>query len=497
MTLSYNLRRTLAGKAMQMCAPLPVPTTLNGFIVDNPFQNFPFSDTTYYFASATQVYEYDTQQDSWQQIPSPSTGGSFGVGSCGAFHCLCTAGGVQFQTATGGSTTTINTSLNITRDLSGAVVMVNSGPGAGYIGKILSNTKGANAILTLATPSGTAFTSATTFRMFTGSVYFFSANSAGASAFSVYDRATNTWTTLNVTNLPTTWTTGGAMFATSSYYQNNGVPFDSGTVTSATTNSITDSTKNWVGGNNWMQHQIRITSGTAAGQVYPNYTGSTTSSTTVNGTFSTTPDTTSTYVIEGADDEIWLFGGASGLLYDFSFINASWAQDGGTSRTVAATAGTTIDWGHALNGPEIYQSGNNYTLTTIWEQSNFLYNQQGRYFWSFRGNGTSSLDVFDNSFSTWYMGVPYAGQAETFNTGSCSCSDGNYIYIQKEATGRIFRFDIEKRSLSPWAVNRIPQGTGRNGKLMFIGSLTEGSTTQKFIYTLSHSRQELVRFRID
>jgi hypothetical protein len=119
--------------------------------------------------------------------------------------------------------------------------------------------------------------------------------------------------------------------------------------------------------------------------------------------------------------------------------------------------------------------------------------QNGRYLYCFRGGSTSTLDLYDIAANTWINGVVYGQQMETFTSGSCSVDLDGFIYIQKDATGRILKFDVSKNVLEPFTLNPVPQGAAVVGDKMFLTTFTEGGTVN-FLYTLGNSRTELTRW---
>src|SRR5438270_265719 len=81
-----------------------------------------------------------------QRIILESDAGTFAAGACGAYHPSGPTG-----TASAGTAATLTTTTTINRDLSGFKVRITAGTGAGQEATILSNTYGANSVLTFAT----------------------------------------------------------------------------------------------------------------------------------------------------------------------------------------------------------------------------------------------------------------------------------------------------------------------------------------------------------
>ena len=140
----------------------------------------------------------------------------------------------------------------------------------------------------------------------------------------------NTATTL-------TWTTAGTATDATSQYTLLG--FDGGTATSATSTTLVDSTKTWAV-NRWANYNVRILSGTGAGQVVP-IASNTSTTLTIVGNWEVTPNTTSVFAIQGDPDKAYIFaGGIAGVpIFNYSSMTNSFGrqQDWGIARNAAAT----------------------------------------------------------------------------------------------------------------------------------------------------------------
>ena len=179
-------------------------------------------------------------------------------------------------------------------------------------------------------------------------------------------------------------------------------------------------------------------------------------------------------------------------MYRYSVSGNSWSTLApGAARAGAPGAGLSASWVDGVTNTAWTDGtyGNHYTTTLI--------RQNGRYIYSLRGGGSNVLDVYDIAANTWISGVPYGGQMETFTTGSSTVDVGGMIYIQKDATGRIYRFDVAKNAIYPFASNPVPQGAALVGQKMFITSVYDGSTLAiRYLYTLGNTRSELTRWAI-
>lgn len=489
MATTVTLKKLLHRKCWEQCTPSLGPlsvlnTAAGSFVVSDKFNVVPKSPA-YFVAGVSAIYRYDGDEDAWQQLPSSGIAGAFAAGSCGEYRGLGAMGGVFTQTATAGTTTTITTNRTILRNLTGMRIRVVAGSGVGYDSTITSNTIGANAILTVPV-NGVAFDATTQYQIYSGSLWFMNAGTV-AVGFSVYDVATNAWTARSVTNLPTAWGTDAQLVSTIG----RAATFASGTSTgSNTTTTLNNTGKAWLT-NQWANYQVRITAGTGAGQIQT-IASNTATAITIASTWAVTPDATSVYSIEGNDDYMYLLGNAAVTMYRFQVSTNTWTVlSPGAARAGAISGGGTASW---------IDSAATWTLNTN-DSPNFLYTttiykQNGRYIFSFRGGATSTLDVYDIAANTWISGVPYGNQFETFTTGSASVDYGGVIYIQKEATGRIVKFELDTFSMQPFAAYGITQGTTVAGQKMFILPYVDGATVIPFLYTQLHTLSYLLRMLI-
>lgn len=444
----------------------------------------PQRDCNYLVAGVSAIYNYNADEDAWALLPASGATGTFAAGACGEFRALGAMGGVQDQTATAGTTTTLTTNKTITRNLVGSKIRVISGAGVGYEGTVASNTIGANSVITVTPANGVAFGATTVFRVWSGSLWFFNAGTV-AVGFSVYDRATNAWTTKSVTNLPTAWGTTGQLVSTESLAGT----FETGTSTgSNTTTTLNNTGKSWLV-NAYTNYQVRITGGTGIGQIRT-IASNTATALTVSVAWTVTPDATSVYAVEGNDDFLYLLGNASTALYKFVVSTNTWSTiSPGSARGGAAGAGVTADWIDSVQDTDWAGATGNLLTTGV-------YKQNGRYIYSFRGGAANSLDVYDIAANTWISAMAYGNMTETFTTGSCSTDFGGNIYIAKEATGRLFRFDVAKNTLDGLTTNLHPQSTATDGGKLLVIPYVDGSTKLPYLYVLQHTRVEMLRMML-
>lgn len=485
MTTTVNLRKMLHRKAWEFCTPSTGNTSAGSWVDSDKSDIIPLHDSTYFVNGASGIFCYNADQDAWQQIPNSGIAGAFGAGSCGEFLALGMLGGSATSTVTAGTTTTLTTTRTLVRGIDGCKIRVVSGTGIGYNGVVTSTTLGTNSVITVTPANGVAFDATTVFEVYSGSLWFFNAGSS-AVGFSVYDRATNAWTAKSVTNLPTAWGTSGQLVGTPGI----NATFDSGTGIAGSTSTTLNTSKTYLL-NSIANSQIRITAGTGNGQVrtISSNTAGANSIITVSSSWTVTPDTTSVFAIEGNSDYLYLMGNNAVATYRYSISANTWTLLAPTSaRAGGLGAGGTADW---IDGVTTWSAS---TVGISLFQNGSITKQNGRFILSFRGGATSNLDVYDISLNTWVaVATSYGNALETFSTGSCSVDMAGSIYIQKEGTGRIFRFDVNRWVLEPYATNSYMQSTTVEGDKMFVQRYTDGGTAINILYTQHHSRNELLR----
>ncbi len=464
MATVVNLRKIVDRKLWEMCTPAPVATGAGQFIA-SAVQH---CQTKLLVQSISVHYMYFPEEDGFIQIPSGALAGTFGAGACG----VGVTGGPS-GTATAGSTTTLTTNLTIARDLRGYKIHITGGPCAGDILDITSNTVGANAVIRTAGFSGT-ITAASTYRLLTPRWYVINAGTLAANVFKYYDFALNTWTAVTQTGLPATISTDSVLVATSSMRNGSFVSFASGTATAGGASTLTNGAKAWTA-NQWTGYQLRITAGTGLGQ-FRTISSNTGTVITVSAAWTTTPDATSVYTIEGCDDFLYYTGSAGTAVARYSISANSWSA---MAVRTAPGAGMSATW---IDG----------VTDALWTSENAIIN--GRRIYSFRGGGGAVLDYYDIPSNTWTSGITYSPATETFNTGAKYVDAVNgSIYIQSLATGRWFRYDVYKNGMYPWNTMTYTQSTAVVGNTAFMVIFTDGATTLKWVYMILNTSTVMLR----
>lgn len=455
---NYNRKILDLKRWTVMPTPAPVASAAGALIISSRLKN----QRQLYMASATVHYLYYPFEDGWIQIPSAALAGTFGAGTCGDSTPVGPSG-----TATGGSTTQIATNLTLARDLIGYDIEITAGPNAGLRRTILRSTVGANATITVATPFPVAITASSSFRLLTPRYYVLNGGTLAAGSFRVYDFATNTWTTLSQTGLPATWATDGKLIATPSIgNEGTAISFATGTASAGGASTLTNAAKNWAV-NQWANYQVRITGGTGAGQIRT-IASNTATVLTVSAAWTTNPDATSTYAIEGNDDFLYLMGNGAVALYRYSISANTWT-------TLAPAAARAAAPGLAASGSWVSSVNR-----ADWTDENNIVN--GRRIYSFRGGAGAVLDYYDIAANTWVSGVPYAPAVETFTTGSKYIYAGDFLYMHKDATGRWFRYSFPEQAMIGFSTNVYPGGAAVLGDTAF--DVVEPESGIRFLHML-------------
>lgn len=480
MATTNNNRKILDLKRWEFASPAPVATAAAALIASSRH----YRQQQLYLTSATVAYLYSVLEDGYIDLPSPALAGTFGAGTCSTATAVGPSG-----TATAGTTTTVTTNLTLARDLRGYSIHITGGPNAGVTLPIVSNTVGANAVITVAA-QGQAFSASTTYRLLTPRWYVLNAVGASgtttANLFKFYDFATNTWVaaetgaTDGIAPLAVIGT-DSKLIATPSWIDTGYVAFANFTATGATntTNAtITCTGKTWTT-NQWSNYQVRVVSGAGAGQV-KSITSNNATTLTMAGVFTTPLDNTSVISIEGNDDYIYYMGSNGVALYRYSITGGAWTLlSPGVARAAAPSTGMS---GHWVWG----------STDTDWKNESAIIN--GRRIYSFRGGAGTGLDYYDIALNTWVnASTLYSPATVTFTTGTKYAYNGDFLYIQKDATGRWFRYNFVTSEMDGWGVMLYTQVAAVLGDTCFDVIYTDGGTTITYIYMLLNTSSVMLR----
>ena len=468
-----NNRKILDLKRWEFLSPAPVTSGAAMFIVSSRH----YRQQQLYVTSNTVAYLYNPNEDGWVQVPSPALAGTFGAGSCGVAGAWSTGNTIAGSlTATAGTTTTLTTNQPLARDLRGYKVQILAGPNAGQLFTIASNTIGTNAVITFVETAGSAHSASSVYRLCTPTYFVLNAGALATNQFKKYCYATNTWTTLTQTGLPATISTDSKLISTPSWVDSDYLNFATGTATAGAATTLTTTGTTWAT-NQWANSQVRIVSGTGAGQIRT-IASNTGTVLTVSASWTTNPDATSAFQIQGNDDFLYYMGSNAVTLYRYSISANTWSTlSPSAARAAAPTTGMS---GHWVWG----------STDSAWTNQNAI--QNGRYIYSFQGGATAALHRYDIAGNTWAT-ITYSPATETFTTGTKHVYHDNYQFIHEDATGRWFRYNFVTQEMDGWTTMTYPNGAAVLGDTSFDITYFDGATEIEYIYMLLNTSAVVLR----
>jgi hypothetical protein len=172
------------------------------------------------------------------------------------------------------------------------------------------------------------------------------------------------------------------------------------------------------------------------------------------------------YNAQGNDDYIYLIGNNSTKWYRYSISGDSWTEMSPVLPAVPG-AGCALLWTYGFNPDRIYY---------------------------LRGGGSSSIYYFTISTGLWSADISYAPKTETFSTGTGVAYDGlNKIYIQKNATQRVYCYHLDEDKMYPVGTFPYVSGTGVGcHNLVFVKE-----DDQEYLYYANQSGKEFYRMLIE
>ena len=466
-------------KEWQTMMPAITASAAGSFVVAD---NLGDRNLALYMASNTVHYLYHHDEDDWQQITSGAFAVAIAAGACGVYHPWS-----NNYTANGGSTTTVTVaaaSFNLNGNVKDRQIEFLSGTAANIglrrtITEISTDAGIGTITLTLSSPVPSSVANADTFRITSGRFFVLNAGTlAATNYFKIFDLGTYAWSNRAVTGLPATWGTDGRMVTPSQV----DVSYDTGTVTSATGTTLDCTGKGWAN-NQWVNYQVRISAGLGIGQV--RVITANDSDTLTVAAWTTNPDATSTFVIEGDDNAIYIMGNNAVTLYKNSI-------SGDTTTTVSVTAARA-------GAPIAGMSANFVGVTGIagWDTITAIKN--GRYIYSIRG-GTTVIDRYDIATLAWLptTGVNYPA-ITTFGLGDSTFWNGRYIYIMKEGTAaipqRLYKYALRGNYIEPVTTDWYLNGAAVIGNKIWLKNLSSAGLV-KWIYCLGSTSTNLRRIMI-
>jgi hypothetical protein len=454
MTITNRNTKVLNKREPQlMSQPIASLTTSGRLFASDPTG---MADDALFIEGQANAWLYSFEADAYFPTASPAFS-TYGGGS-DAYRSAWS----NTYTATGGSTTTVVTSTQIRDCAVGATIEFLTGANAG-VRTTVSDVIVDNTTTTLIVPTlSNAVTNTDTFRMNTGRYFVWAAN-ASTNNFKSFDVATASWSSaLSATGPTASWGSDGRVTGVFEW----GDSYASGTATAGATNTLTNSSKTWTT-NQWANFQVRITAGTGRGQIRV-ISSNTGTALTVSTNWTTAPDATSEYVIEGDEDKLYLVGNAATAFFRYSISANTWTT---LTPTQALTTGRNI--GCSL----LFVSKTNDT-----DYSTESVNRDGRYIYSHAGGGSTNISRYDIAANTWVVSIPFAPSGtQTYSGGSNSAVYGRYLFVSKDTSGRIDIYDVVSQTVKPY-LNMNYLGTSSSvGNRMLIKSV-DSSKSVIFLY---------------
>jgi hypothetical protein len=252
-----------------------------------------------------------------------------------------------------------------------------------------------------------------------------------------------------------------------------------GLATAGASTTLTNSAKTWTV-NQWTNYQVRIASGTGIGQVRT-IASNTATVLTVGTAWTTTPDATSVYVIEGNEDFLYLLGNNAVTMYRYSISANTWTVMAPTTARAAAPA-------LGMSADVVIKTGH-----SVWADENAILD--GRYIYSMRGAGGALIDRFDIAGGTAGAGawanVVYQG-TESFAAGSNASVDGRNLYMRQNNNNRFFKYSITGNYVEPLSTLLVPDSNAVAGQKIWVKNLDSTGTT-KWLYALGNTQALLYR----
>jgi hypothetical protein len=275
-----------------------------------------------------------------------------------------------------------------------------------------------------------------------------------------------------------------------------------GRATGGTATTLVDTTKNWYT-NQWLGYRVRILAGTGVGsEVAISANDANTLTLTTPGF---TPDTTTKYIIMDTFGTV-----TAGTTTTLTDTTKNWTVNQWAGKRVVITSGLgqrqeltiTSNTANALTfgtatAPDTTST---YTILSLAPRStgtqlNWAFGTstipKGRYLISQRGGATNTIDIYDLVTSTWNITYYMGPQSETFTTGTMTAYDGaDTLYIQKDATGRIFAINVNNMSVCGALQLTDLHGAALLGNKMEVITTTDGLT---YLYIMQHTGTKMWR----
>jgi len=283
----------------------------------------------------------------------------------------------------------------------------------------------------------------------------------------------------------------------SQYRQSNMQPY--GYATAGTATTLVDNTKAWLPGV-WVNYKVRVIAGTGLGNEMtitandattltysaPGFTPDTTTRYEIMDTFGVATGGSTTTLIDTTKN--WIVNQWSGKRFRYLSSTGQMVEQtvtSNTSNTLTFATGTAP--ATTTNYVILAVPLRGASIELIWTFGGGY----DKYLINPRGGGSNTIDVYDITTEKFDFGLMLSPQFETFTTGTMYAYDGGkYIYINKDASNRIYRLNLQTREIE--ASGTIPYGhsTAIIGNRMEIITTADGL---EFLYIMRHTAQEIFR----
>ncbi len=481
----------------------------------------------YQLTSATVLNRFNIVTKGWNFVQSPALAGTYAVGATMAF---APSFGLVGTIAAGATTTSVVLSTALPTAV-GLNMLANRGGSGEYgfkiriidpvAGKtaeryITSNTIGTTPTITVLSTFGFTPSTGSRYEIIAGRVFMLGAGTTAANIWRSIEVATNTLSTgLSTTNLPATIATDSDIMVLDEQYTpydcspgegmiKGAYVYDTGVVSRSALTATASGASTLTGqatlgdavvaANEFRNFQIRIVEDTvtvaAVGQrrVIASHTAGPSPVYTLGTAWTTQPSSSAKYVIE-LPNLMLLRSSATTTVYTYNYMDAT--INNGTNN-IASNSWSTAYFGVA---PAANAAGGMWAPSWgIQPSGPRLARQSFCYF--FRGT-SAVLDVLDIAGSitgTWTSSITYDGST-TMTVGACGAyspfeNEGRMFYINNytaSAVNQMFRFDVEKRVLSPFTPTDFLQaGAAVASKRMAAYAAIDGTDTYDVVLLVSH-----------
>lgn len=505
-------------------APVCLVSDLRSDVSRNPF--------VYQIVSATLVNRYNVVTKGWHLLANAGMA-AFAAGAAAVF---APSFGAQGTIAAGATTT----SIPLTTALPAAVgvnMLANRGGSGEYgfkvriigftAGKveerfIIGNTGGTTPTLLLDNPLTFTPTSSDRYELLSGRLMMLSSGAPAAASWRSLEVATNAFTNLTNTGLPTVGTDSSLVCLDEQYtpydcnpgegfikgtfeYDNNIVSRKALAATAAAAGTITGQASAGdaaVVANEYRNFQIRIVydavTPASVGQrrIIASHTAGPNAVYTLGTNWTTTPSSSAKFVIEYPN--LIILRTAATTQYTYNYTDAT--INNGTN-SIAANAWSTTYFAAAANAGA---SGMMW-MPSFGIRPDSAKNARHSHLFCWRGT-SANLDLFDISNTitgAWTNAIVIDG-AITTTAAMSGCyspfeNEGRMFYLNPytaSQVSQIFRFDVQNRVLSPYTpTDEIQSGTAAIGNRMACYAAIDGTDTYDCVLLQSHlsvRTQELI-----